>query len=344
MAWLSAALLSGSLSSCSTRHAAAAADSGTSWPDGGSSSPDGGTATAGIAGAGLFARLPGLWEGQAAQTPLGSFPEVIMDFRAADSHWLFGRTDLDSQNSLRFGFAVESVNGTPALVYRNGGYFNGLERDTDTVLVDADEDAGTYHFCAETSGCFFSVDGGCLPVTGGCGFVDAVFSFSAADQMVFNAHVNGQEHEIWTVTRKQTEAVASPSLANAAPLPTDAGWPDLPQLSVTVSWSSALAQATDVWVILSSTPCASLSSPAFTCTPSRAIYGSAAAGATSIALEFDQILPGTYNAVALVDIAGNFQSTLSPAPGDGVSDPSATVTVPTTGAGTGSLAIVYYLP
>jgi hypothetical protein len=308
--------------------------------DAGASGDDGGTGTR---GAGLFARLAGLWSGPAAQTPLGSFPDMNMDFGAADSHWLFGRVDLDPADSLRFGFAVESVAGQPTLVFRNGGYFHGVERDTDTVLVDADEDAGTYHFCAESSGCFFSVDGGCLPVSGGCGFVDAVFSFSAPDQMIFNAHVNGEEHLIWTVTRKESRTIPTPFPADSSALSTDASWPDLPQLSVTVTWTQPLASATDVWVILSATQCASLGSPGFTCSPSRTESLSAPSGATSVTVPIDQILPGSYYAVALVDIAGGFASTLAPESGDGVSDPAAMVSV-SSQSGTGTLPIVYYLP
>jgi hypothetical protein len=309
--------------------------------DGGSAVDAGSEASA--SGQGLFGRLAGLWSGQAGQTPLGSFPEMNMDFRAADEHWLFGRVDLDAQNSLRYGFAYEDVAGGPSLVYRNGGYFQGTLRDLTVVLNDADEDAGTYHFCAQPDACMF-VNDSCIPETGGCGFVDALFTFSAPDQLVFNAHVNGQEHLIWTAARKETRQLPTPFPVDATPQPADAGWPAMPQASLTVSWTAALAKPTGVWIILSETPCGSLGSLGWSCTPSRALMTQAPAGATSATLLFDQLLAGAYNAVALVDAAGTFAMTLAPAPGDSVSDPAASIVVPASGQATATLPIVYVVP
>jgi hypothetical protein len=72
---------------------------------------------------------------------------------------------------------------------------------------------------------------------------------------------------------------------------------------------------------------------------------SAPAGATSATLPFNDILSGSYNAVALVDVAGGFGTTsLGPSAGDGVSDPSATTSVPASGQSSATLPIVYYLP
>jgi hypothetical protein len=310
-------------------------------PDGGKSNEeDGGARVAGMA---LFGRMAGLWGGQAAQTPLGSFPEMYMDFRAADSEWLFGRVDLNATNSLRYGFAIEDIAGQPTVVYRNGGFFQATLRDLTTQLVDFDDTAGTYHFCAGEQICMY-VNGTCVPEQGGCGFVDALFTFNAPDQMVFNAHVNGQEHLIWTTTRKETRTLPAPFPDDTSPVAADAGWPAMPQLSVRVTWTTALAAATDVWVILSDTPCASSGSATFTCTPSRSISASAAAGATSVTVLFDQIHTGSYNAVALLDISGGFSVTLAPEPGDGVSNPSASIVVPASGEGTATLPIVFYVP
>jgi hypothetical protein len=188
------------------------------------------------------------------------------------------------------------------------------------------------------------IDGGCFEEQGGCSFVDALFTFSSPTQMVFNAHVNGAEHLIWTVTRAESRGLPASFPAAAAPIGGDAGWPALPQLAATVTWSTPLAAATDVWVILSDTPCGSLTSTSFTCTPSRSISAVAPAGATQVTVLFDQIHPGSYDTVALVDIAGSFSVTLAPAAGDGVSDPSASVVVPASGQATATLPIVFYLP
>lgn len=313
-------------------------DGGTS-DGGGVIAPD-----AGPRGGGFFSRAVGLWSGPADQTPLGRFPVMAMDLRAADARWLVGRTDLDADNSLRFGFSFEASDGGTLLSFRNGGAFGGVVRDTDTLLVDANEAASTYRFCAPESGCFFSVDGGCLPVAGGCSFVEATFTFTAPDRLSLDARVMGHEHLLWTATRQEPRDLPAPFPSDATPVTANAPWPALGQLAATVTWSQPLTQATDVWIILSTTACASLTSPAFTCHPSRSISGRAATGATSITLSFEQLHPGAYNAVALVDTAGTFKATLSPTHGDGLSNPGATVNVPATGQGTTTLPVVYSIP
>src|SRR5688500_18050909 len=58
-----------------------------------STSPDAGTMGS-VRGLSLFTRLPGLWAGSANATPLGDFPRMIFDLRAASDHVLFGRVDL----------------------------------------------------------------------------------------------------------------------------------------------------------------------------------------------------------------------------------------------------------
>jgi hypothetical protein len=79
------------------------------------------------------------------------------------------------------------------------------------------------------------------------------------------------------------------------------------------------------------------------CTPSRTLLTSAPVGATSATLLFDQIHAGSYDANAVLDIAGTFSTTLTPTTGDGVALPDQPVTVPATGQGTATLAIVDYL-
>ena len=295
---------------------------------------------AAVAGTQLFTRLAGLWSGQAGETPLGSFPLVNMEFRGVDGQWLFGRVDLDAQNSLRYGLSVEDLEGTPTLVYRNGGYFQGDLRDLTTQLADFDDDAGTYHFCAADPTCLY-VNGICIPERGGCGFVDALFTFTAPGQLVFNAHVNGQEHEIWTASRKSTDALPSPFPSDPTPVSADGGWPLMPQLSVTVSWTTPLANATNAWVILSDTPCGTT----FSCTPSRTLLTAADAGATSATLLFDQLHPGTYYANALLDVADDFELTLTPQPGDLVAIPEdQSIPISAVGLTSANLAVNFALP
>ena len=240
-----------------------------------------GGSTGGVPGIELMTRLGGLWSGQVIDTPLGTFPEMNMDMRPANGHVLFARDDLDKDNSLRFDFSVETFNGASTLVFRNGGLFSGLSRDSRAYLVDSNQSDGTYHFCAEA--CDLGV-GTCTLGTGGCSYVDAVFAFSDASDLVLNVHVKQAQHLIWTAHQEQTASIPDPfpfdetSQGNGT-----ADFPPLPQLAATVSWATALAADTDIWLILSLNAC-SVGGP---CYVSRSLEALAPAGATSAVLVFD---------------------------------------------------------
>ena len=69
----------------------------------------------------FFVSIAGLWVAPVTSwTSAGSFPTMNMDVRAASDGVLFSRVDLDSDNSLRFAFALEEHEGQPVLS-------NGLE-------------------------------------------------------------------------------------------------------------------------------------------------------------------------------------------------------------------------
>lgn len=328
---LCALLLATSLAGCTC-------GGGTSLPDGG----EGGGAGAGggvgggaggggaeqdggvpVQGGELFGRLAGLWSGPASQTPLGNFPLMNVDFRAATAHDLFGRADLTSQDSRRFGWSVETYDGGDALTYRNGGYFQGVLRDNRTALMDTD--GGSYHFCA---------------VPQGCGYIDATFSFPSATSMVFDVKVLGQPHVYWTPTRVETRTLPVPFPADwTSQGAGTAPWPTMPSLNATVNWSSPLSAAADVWIVLTTTNCA----PNFSCQSSRSIKGTASAGATSLPLTLEQLHSGSYQLQAIVDVNQNFATTRRPDSGDllAVDVP---LTVSETGATSFTASATYTVP
>ena len=295
--------------------------SGTTTSTGGSSGSSGS-----VGGVGLFTRLGGLWNGSATMTPLGDFPQMPMDLRSENNgHLLFGRVDLDDQNALRFGFSIETVNGVDTLIFRNGGLFSGMSRDTRTSLVDFDETAGTYHFCAES--------------TAGCGYVDALFTFSDATHVTLNVHVNGQQHLVWAATREETRDLPSPFPADLSSQGSGtADWPAMPELDVTVSWSPALTADADVWVVLSTTDCNSTTGAG--CNASRFMKAAAHAGDTSATLKMVQMHAGDYKANAVLDRNMDFEATLGPDHGDGVALPNRAVTVGATGTTPFAMSIV----
>lgn len=264
-----------------------------------------------LAGLELLPRLAGLWSGPASMTPLGTFPQMNMDLRAASGQVLFARADLDALNSLRFAFEIEAPDGAPTLVYRNGGYFLGLLRDSRTALVEQGGDS--WRFCSTGAQ--------------GCDYIDARWTFSGADALVFDVKVKGKQHVYWEATRKETRALPEPFPVDPTPLASDAEFPPMPSLKIDVGWAPALTQDGEVWAIVTTGDC----DLQFKCTASRSIRTPVGAGATAGTLTIDQIHPGPYKLNVILDRNGNLATTLYPDKGDGVGGLNQAFTVAPTG-------------
>lgn len=298
----------------------------TGAPSGTSSDAGSGTDTGGMAddagATALLERLPGLWVGPVdSNTSVGDFATMNMDVRAADAKVLFSRVDLDPDNSLRFAFSFEEHDGNVELVYRNGGEFQGILRDTRTVLVEADVEQERFRFCA---------------LSAGCAYVDATFDFDGPDDLLLDVDVMGMMHIDWPARRAETRSVPDPFPSSPEPNADDAAFPPMPTLRATLSWNEPLEAPTDVWLILSTTDCG------FTpgsCSPSRFLEVSAPTGATEAEILFEQIHPGEYKANAILDRNGNVGSLLFPDTGDTVSIPNQAVSIEATGESTASLAL-----
>lgn len=257
----------------------------------------------------FFARLPGLWVAPVtSNTSAGDFPTMNMDIRVA-GETLFSRVDLDGDNSLRFGFEHEAPEGVDELVFRNGGEFLGILRDTRTVLEEVSEDRMTWRFCARF---------------GGCGYVDATFRFGV-ETLALEADIMGMRHVEWMAMRREARPTAASELPSAT-VAEDADFPPLPTLNVDVSWTAPLPGPGDVWVVLSTTPCGV--DPAQNCVPSRFIHVTALEGSIHAAVSVEQIHPGSYFANVVLDRNQNLiGSGLFPDSADGVALPDTAVTV-----------------
>jgi hypothetical protein len=279
-----------------------------------------------VSGLGLMRSLAGLWTGSATMTLLGDFAMMNLDFRGASDHMLFGRVDLDAENSLRLAFDVETLDGHDVLVFRNGGLFSGLSRDTRTVLVDSDEGAGVYHFCARAA-------------EGGCRYTDAVFTFDGDDHVVLEVHVREAPHLLWDARRAETRELPTPFPATETSTGDGtAPFPPMPALHATIRWSTALAEPADVWLLLATSPCID-----GTCVPSRWFHATAGAGTSSIDVVLDQIHAGDYLGTAILDRDGSLAETLVPGRGDAVSVPDAALTIDETGVTTTTLSVLVEL-
>ena len=276
-------------------------------------------------GLALFGRLAGLWSGPATQTPLGNFTMMNVDFRAATDQFMFGRVDVDESNALRFGFSLETHGGKDVLTYRNGGYFLGLQRDDRTELVEHDEAALTWRFCH---------------VEQGCSYIDALYDFEAEDRLIFDVMVRGEQHVYWDARRLETREIPPDFAEGLVTQGTGtAPFPEMPGLRTTVSWSAPLTAQAPVWMVLSVSDCSPTS-----CVISRQLRAIAPAGATSVELFLEQVHPGDYKVLAVLDRNANLDQTLAPDSGDGVSLPNSSLTIAVNGETTTSVPIVFDLP
>lgn len=302
--------------------------SGTAEGDSDTDSTTGGAPE--LVGLELMTRLAGLWSGPATMTPLGTFEPMNMDLRAADGHVLFSRADLDEANSLRFAFSIETIAGEDVLVYRNGGYFQGVLRDSRTALVehvpiDA-QGVGSWRFCSI--------------LAQGCDYIDARFEFDGPDQLVFDVKVMGEQHVYWLAERLETRELPEPFPADQSSQGSgDAPFPAMPTLRTTVSWQDPLTEPADVWVFLSVYDCPLMG----ICEFSRSLRATAEAGATSVELVHDQIHAGAYRGNAVLDRDRNLESTLFPGNGDAVTLPNQAVEIAAQGESTVELFTIVEL-
>lgn len=279
---------------------AGAPDAGATLTDDAGVTVDAGPTDAGVAGLAFFSKLSGLWTGPATMTPLGDFPVMSVDFRGVGDGFLFGQTDLDAMNTLRFGFSIETYAGRDVLAYRNGGFFQGVLRDTRTTLIERDDAAGRYRFC--------SVDRGCT-------YLDARFTFATADQLTFDVKVRGNQHVWWSARRAEPRTLPMPYPATLASRGDgSAPWPTMGTLSLTVRWPAPLTADADVWALLTTTACF----PSFQCNASRSVKVRVAAGATSAVVRIPTVHAGAYKVTSVVDRDVNFFTTRAPSRGDSV--------------------------
>jgi len=175
-----------------------------------------------VAGVEFMRRIVGSWTGVNSNTPIGFDFPMTVDFALHGDSMVFGMFNIDAQNNVLWGFNIENYGGADVLAYRNGGYLGGLLRDSRTELVEHDSDLGFYRFCAVKE-MGVAVDG--------CNYIDARYTFSAPDQMLFEVFTRGGDaHVHWEATRtvEHTLPDAFPASVESqgdgsAPWPAEAG-------------------------------------------------------------------------------------------------------------------------
>lgn len=100
-----------------------------------------------VAGYSILSRLPGIWNGPVtSSTPLGGYPEWIVDFRPVSGAQVSAKNELDSVNNILMGFFIVKHGGSYKMAFRNGGGFAGSQRIAYAVVDSVSETVNNYFY------------------------------------------------------------------------------------------------------------------------------------------------------------------------------------------------------
>lgn len=98
-------------------------------------------------GYGLFNHINGIWNGPVTSTtPLGGYPEWIVDFRPISENQVSAKNELDSLNDIFMSFFVAKHNNQYRLAFRNGGSFAGNKRVSYFLCDSVSETASSSYY------------------------------------------------------------------------------------------------------------------------------------------------------------------------------------------------------
>lgn len=97
-------------------------------------------------GFGVLSKVQGIWNGAVTSTtPLGGYPEWIVDFRAISANQVSAKNELDPNNDIFMSFFIAKYNGEYRVCFRNGGSFAGQER-VSYFLADSVSETGSQSY------------------------------------------------------------------------------------------------------------------------------------------------------------------------------------------------------
>ena len=100
-----------------------------------------------VVGFGILAQLPGIWNGPVySPTPLGSYPEWIVDFRPISPSQISAKNELDSLNDIFMSFFIVKHDCEYKVAFRNGGGFGGAVRNSYMVIDSLNEGASESYY------------------------------------------------------------------------------------------------------------------------------------------------------------------------------------------------------
>jgi hypothetical protein len=82
-----------------------------------------------VLGYNLLKKVKGIWNGPVTSTtPLGGYPEWIVDFRPISENQVSAKNELDTLNDIHMSFFIALYNNQYKVAFRNGGSFAGMKR------------------------------------------------------------------------------------------------------------------------------------------------------------------------------------------------------------------------
>jgi hypothetical protein len=105
------------------------------------------TATTSVRGYNLLSKVCGIWDGPVTSTtPLGGYPEWIVDFRPISASQVSAKNELDTLNDIFMSFFIVYDSTEYKLAFRNGGSFAGMKRVSYMVCDSVTESAGYSYY------------------------------------------------------------------------------------------------------------------------------------------------------------------------------------------------------
>jgi len=312
-------------------------------------------------GFGLLNKVKGIWNGQVTSTtPLGGYPEWIVDFRPISAHQVSSKNELDTLNSIHMSFFIAKYNSDYRVCFRNGGSFGGQTRVSYFLADSVSETTSeSYYRFAEVlkgrsraytevvfrndslimksyTNKYNTLLSAVLHMTWSAKLQDTTSCESAVTHFAFPEKTLTKDFS--STFTGQTEAVYY-SIAGGDPYDEDAQ-PYLGQATINYSFSGSFSPDNNkkVFLIITTQPMISGFSLNFANLKYRSRYVILASN--DYGFVFNYMHPGTYYVYALydADANNNFSS------GDWVSTTNTTFTLPDNGTTSASTQINFTIP
>ncbi|HXC04088.1 MAG TPA: hypothetical protein VNZ86_05000, partial [Bacteroidia bacterium] len=121
----------------------------------GTTTPPPGPSIADTYGYGILKKINGIWNGPVTSTtPLGGYPQWIVDFRPISDNQVSAKNELDTLNKIFLSFFIVKYENQYKVAFRNGGNFNGMQRVSYFVADSVSETSSSsfYRFAEAVKG------------------------------------------------------------------------------------------------------------------------------------------------------------------------------------------------